>query len=278
MAVGKRLRYEVLRRDNHTCRYCGRSAPEVRLTVDHVLPVALGGRDEAENLVACCSDCNSGKTSTTPDAPLIADVKQDALRWSAAMHVAIEQASADLQAQLAYRERFLDAWQAWKVTYGGSSKPIPLDEGWESSVEMFRARGLSIEQLLEDVRTAMGANHVKSDNTFRYLCGIAWKQIEKIDSAARAIFDGVTQESAPSLDERLAASAVETAALAWRAQWAQAHGEWPPEGLENEVRAYAAELLPEEALPWQVVAAAERAGERGSAEIANFIDEDGDEY
>ncbi|MGC7224589.1 HNH endonuclease, partial [Mycobacteroides abscessus subsp. massiliense] len=43
MAVTKRLRYEVLRRDNYSCRYCGRSAPEVKLTVDHVVPVALGG-------------------------------------------------------------------------------------------------------------------------------------------------------------------------------------------------------------------------------------------
>lgn len=28
MAVSKRTRYEVLRRDNHACRYCGARAPE----------------------------------------------------------------------------------------------------------------------------------------------------------------------------------------------------------------------------------------------------------
>ena len=39
MAVSKRTRYEVLRRDNHACRYCGASAPDAKLTVDHVLPV-----------------------------------------------------------------------------------------------------------------------------------------------------------------------------------------------------------------------------------------------
>lgn len=36
MAVSKRLRYEILRRGNHTCRYCGASAPDVPLRVDHV--------------------------------------------------------------------------------------------------------------------------------------------------------------------------------------------------------------------------------------------------
>ncbi|AWN05089.1 HNH endonuclease [Gordonia phage Easley] len=40
MAVSKRLRYEILRRDNHTCRYCGATAPDVPLTVDHVVPVS----------------------------------------------------------------------------------------------------------------------------------------------------------------------------------------------------------------------------------------------
>ncbi|MFF8482376.1 HNH endonuclease [Streptomyces antibioticus] len=64
MAVSKRLRYEIFRRDNHTCRYCGASAPNVPLRVDHVTPVALGGSDKPENLVTSCEPCNSGKSST----------------------------------------------------------------------------------------------------------------------------------------------------------------------------------------------------------------------
>lgn len=90
MAVSKRLRFEVFRRDNHTCRYCGESAPNVKLTVDHVVPVSLGGSDEPGNLVAACGDCNSGKTSVSPDAPLVDDVEQDALRWSGALKRAAE--------------------------------------------------------------------------------------------------------------------------------------------------------------------------------------------
>ena len=41
MAVSKRLRYEVLQRDNFTCRYCGAFAPFAVLEVDHVMPHAL---------------------------------------------------------------------------------------------------------------------------------------------------------------------------------------------------------------------------------------------
>src|SRR5438045_4098958 len=68
--ISKRLRYEILRRDNHACRYCGATAPDTPLTVDHVVPTALGGGDDPTNLVTACADCNGGKTSTTPGAEL----------------------------------------------------------------------------------------------------------------------------------------------------------------------------------------------------------------
>ena len=83
MAISKRTRYEVLRRDDHRCRYCGAAAPDVKLTIDHVVPVSLGGSDEPGNLVAACPDCNAGKAASNPDAPLVADVSDKAIRWAA---------------------------------------------------------------------------------------------------------------------------------------------------------------------------------------------------
>ena len=90
MAVSKRTRFEVLRRDNYTCRYCGASAPEVQITVDHVVPVALGGSDDPTNLACACWACNSGKASTKPDEQTVADVSEDAIRWAKAMQSAAE--------------------------------------------------------------------------------------------------------------------------------------------------------------------------------------------
>lgn len=80
MAVSKRLRYEILRRDHHACRYCGAKAPDVKLNVDHVIPQALGGSDAPTNLVTACADCNGGKTSSMPGAEAVADVDQQAFR------------------------------------------------------------------------------------------------------------------------------------------------------------------------------------------------------
>lgn len=112
MAVSKRLRYEILRRDNHTCRYCGASAPDVKLTVDHVTPVALGGTDGPENLVAACSACNAGKSSSQPDAPLVANVQQDALRWNRAIALAAQIQHSDLAAAYEVAECIRDDWRA----------------------------------------------------------------------------------------------------------------------------------------------------------------------
>ncbi|MFI5473155.1 HNH endonuclease [Streptomyces cacaoi] len=80
MAVSQRLRYEILRRDNHACRYCGATAPDVKLNVDHVIPTSLGGSDKPDNLVTACADCNGGKTSSMPNAMTVEDVDQDAFR------------------------------------------------------------------------------------------------------------------------------------------------------------------------------------------------------
>jgi len=52
----------VLRRDGHTCGYCGKAAS----TIDHILPRSRGGRDSWENLVACCLRCNNLKGDRTP--------------------------------------------------------------------------------------------------------------------------------------------------------------------------------------------------------------------
>ncbi|NEO82795.1 MAG: HNH endonuclease [Spirulina sp. SIO3F2] len=57
-------RREVLRRDQHTCQYCG---AQRQLTLDHVLPRAQGGRHTWDNVVAACAPCNGRKGPRTPE-------------------------------------------------------------------------------------------------------------------------------------------------------------------------------------------------------------------
>ena len=56
-----KLRWKILERDKYTCQYCGQSAPDVKLEVDHRIALADGGTDEDDNLVTSCWACNRGK-------------------------------------------------------------------------------------------------------------------------------------------------------------------------------------------------------------------------
>lgn len=49
----------VMIRDGMACAYCG--VKGVRLTIDHIVPKAKGGKSTFENTVASCKPCNNKK-------------------------------------------------------------------------------------------------------------------------------------------------------------------------------------------------------------------------
>ena len=58
-----RKRFEVFKRDDFTCQYCGRNVKrhKVVLVVDHIFPKRKGGEDKLSNFITACSECNLGK-------------------------------------------------------------------------------------------------------------------------------------------------------------------------------------------------------------------------
>ena len=68
-ALSKKTRFEVLKRDKFTCKWCGRSAvqDEVVLEIDHIVPVKEGGNNHMLNLVTSCFECNRGKAANMID-------------------------------------------------------------------------------------------------------------------------------------------------------------------------------------------------------------------
>lgn len=184
MSVSKRLRFEIFRRDNNACRYCGASAPEATLTIDHVVPVTLGGTDDPTNLVTACKDCNSGKSASNPNAELVAGVADDALRWARAQHLAAEQMLADLGARDGLRAQFKARWDRWQ---GGDGKPVELPDQWGASVDRFMSVGLPMPVLLDCIDKAMHNKRIRYHDLFRYMCGIAWKRVEELRRATASM-------------------------------------------------------------------------------------------
>lgn len=192
MTVSKRLRYEVLRRDNHTCRYCGGRAPDATLTVDHVVPKALGGGDEPANLVSACRDCNSGKAASNPDAPLVAEVDEKASQWAQALEIAIARRAEQLDVEGAVLDRFDKKWSSWKITSTGNL--IRRDGNWRNTIRRFIASGLDERSIHEAVDTAIGKKTVKIDGKWPYFCGICWREIDGIHEAARKVLVGTPKD------------------------------------------------------------------------------------
>lgn len=52
----KRLRGDL-------CAFCGEYS-DVKMTIDHVVPLSKGGPNTVDNITAACSPCNSSKSNT----------------------------------------------------------------------------------------------------------------------------------------------------------------------------------------------------------------------
>ncbi|MCD6205113.1 MAG: HNH endonuclease [Candidatus Marinimicrobia bacterium] len=48
------------------CHYCGKKFPRDELTMDHIVPIARGGKSTKGNVVPCCKQCNNDKKYLTP--------------------------------------------------------------------------------------------------------------------------------------------------------------------------------------------------------------------
>ncbi len=57
-----------------TCHYCGGHFPADELTMDHIVPLARGGRSVKGNVVVCCKSCNSKKQCQTPVEMILEDL------------------------------------------------------------------------------------------------------------------------------------------------------------------------------------------------------------
>ncbi|MFF4026893.1 HNH endonuclease [Nocardia elegans] len=198
MAVSRRLRFEILRRDGHTCRYCGATAPDAKLTVDHVTPIALGGSDEPSNLVTACADCNGGKTSIAPDAATIADVSADAIRWSDAMQRAASEREAKYAESAATVDEFRRTWNQW--TLDGRQLELPVAFG--ASIRQMLAAGLTLTDFEELIEVAMSVETVRgADAKWRYFCGCCWTRVKQAHSRARELLEGAPPHGEHGQDE-----------------------------------------------------------------------------
>lgn len=178
MAVTKRTRFEVLRRDEHTCQYCGAKAPDVVLHIDHVMPVSLGGDDKPSNLLTACAACNGGKTSIAPGSPLVESLGDRAAAYALGMVDKMTRLRATFEQAEQYTEDFDHYWNKW--TYAG--KPIALPPDYEMTVYRWSNMGVPMRLLELAIKKAMTKDRLYGDYPeFSYMAGIVARKLDETE-------------------------------------------------------------------------------------------------
>lgn len=59
------------------CHYCGNSFQPDQLSMDHVVPLARGGKSTKGNTVPACHECNQKKKLETPAEAVLRNLSED---------------------------------------------------------------------------------------------------------------------------------------------------------------------------------------------------------
>jgi 5-methylcytosine-specific restriction endonuclease McrA len=182
IALSKRIRFEVFKRDRFCCQYCGRHPPDVILEIDHIIPVCDGGDTNEANLLTACFDCNRGKAAN----PL----------------TRVPQSLADKATEIAeheeqlrgYREVFeqqrdrieADMWKVAEALFGEYECEDGIRRDWLSRIKFFNDK-IGFEQVFEaaEIAAVKWLGRAQADEwrtekqrRFAYFCGVCWRKIK----------------------------------------------------------------------------------------------------
>ncbi len=59
--VSNKMRFAIYKKDGYRCRHCGAMGKYVNLEIDHIIPIAKGGKTTYKNLQTLCRRCNYDK-------------------------------------------------------------------------------------------------------------------------------------------------------------------------------------------------------------------------
>lgn len=190
MALSVRIRFEVFKRDEFTCQYCGRRSPEVVLEVDHIQPRADGGTDDSINLLTSCWECNRGKSDRTLDCLITGEDPHDKAIELLEKRRQVEEYNRVLAEQDYYLER--EVWELaafWNEEIGekhtGDFTIAKRSYNWLRSALKYCPK----EQIKEFMRMAF-ARRATKDMRYVAVCVRNWRAESMAQKDMRAIRDG----------------------------------------------------------------------------------------
>lgn len=168
VAISKRRRFEILKRDRFTCQYCGAHPPNVLLHVDHIKPVAEGGGNHDDNLITACEPCNQGKGAVP-----LSSVPENLSSKAARVAEAEAQLAAYNEILASARDR-LDA-QVWEVVEELTGRD-EIDRPKYLSILNF-VEALGVEPVRRAALVARSKLPWSDRRAFLYMCKTCWNMI-----------------------------------------------------------------------------------------------------
>lgn len=175
-SLSKKIRFDIFKRDEFQCQYCGISPPNVVLEIDHIRPVSNGGDNSEENLITACFDCNRGKAANELSAvPDTLAKKMKVVEEKAEQMKAYERMIRSRKAAITRKVNKIEA--VFREVY----EDRLLTESFKDSVRLF------LKKLpAPDVEDAMSIAVVRvgdPEGALKYFCGVCWRSIREIEDA-----------------------------------------------------------------------------------------------
>lgn len=179
MAISKRIRFEVFKRDGFRCQYCGKTPPGVTLEVDHINPKSKGGADDINNYITACFDCNRGKGARKLDQVPTTLSEQDKLLIEREEQIREHE---KLRASIKRREQRIarEVAAIFKSGYPG----YKLSDRFIKVSLLRFIRLLPSANIKDYMQQAISYIPDDSDRAVSYFCGICWKVIRGNNNGA----------------------------------------------------------------------------------------------
>lgn len=172
MAISKKIRFEVFKRDGFQCAYCGKTPPQVTLEVDHIDPKSKGGKDDINNLITACFDCNRGKrnipltkvpSKLTENLEVLQEQEDQIKAYRQFVKKIERRVKKDIDDINAV---YTEAYPEWQFS----------DRFNNTSLKVFLQK-LPKDQIIWSLEAAISKFPTNKDRVINYFCGICWHKI-----------------------------------------------------------------------------------------------------
>lgn len=175
MSITKKLRFEVFKRDGFQCAYCGKSPPAVVLEIDHIKPKSRKGKDDLNNLLTACFDCNRGKTNIPLDkAPQQLTDNLEVLKQKEAQLVEYQKYVRRIERRI--NRDIVKIDEAYSENF---PKYCLSDQFKRATVKRF-VQKLPLPEIISAMHMACSRFSGEDERAIRYFCGICWNKIKGV--------------------------------------------------------------------------------------------------